>query len=117
MTRNKITQWLLNNKTGLIIGFIFGVFIAPFLAVLGLGSDWFMALRPLLIGPIDLIKNFIPDVQTGPHSYYAPVYKWILALVFNGICYAVLVGIVYSIITKNNVRKQEKRRQVSDSEN
>ena len=66
MTRNKITQWLLNNKIGLIIGFIFGAFIAPFLAVLGLGSVLFAALRPLLIGPMDFIGNFIPNVQTGP---------------------------------------------------
>jgi len=109
MIRNKITQWLLNNKIGLIIGFIFGAFIAPFLAVLGLGSVLFMNLRPLLIGPMDLIKNFIPNVQTGPHAYYVPIYKWILALGFNGICYAVLAGIVQSKITKNRVRKQEKR--------
>ena len=109
MTRNKITQWLLNNKIGLIIGFIFGAFIAPFLAVLGLGSSLFAALRPLLIGPMDFIGNFISNVQTGPHSYYAPIYKWILTLGFNGICYAVLAGIVHWKITKYNVRKQEKR--------
>lgn len=97
MTRNKIIQWLLNNKTGFIIGFIFGAFIAPFLAVLGLGSAFFMNLRPLLIGPMDLIKNIVPNIQTGPLK--------ILTLGFNGICYAVLAGIVYSIISKNNVRK------------
>ncbi len=115
MTRNKITQWLWNNKIGLIIGFIFGAFIAPFLAVLGLQSVIFMNLRPLLIGPIDLIRIFIPLVQTGPHSYYVPTYAWVLTLGFNGICYAVLAGIVQSIITKNKVRKQEKGQQASDS--
>ncbi len=106
MARNKITQWLLNNRIGLIIGFIFGTFIAPFLACIGLVSPLFESLRPLLIGPMDFIGNFIPNVQTGPHTYYAPFYKWILTLGFNGICYAILGGIIHSEIAKNNVRKQ-----------
>lgn len=98
MTRNKITQRLLNNKIGLILGFIFGAFITPPLACLGLVSALLEALRPLLIGPMDFIGKFIPNVQTGPNTYYAPIYKWILTLGFNGICYTILGGIIHSII-------------------
>lgn len=93
-----IRQWFIDNKIGLIIGFIFGAFIAPFLAVFGLISSFFEALRPLFIGPMDLIGNLIPNVQTGPNSYYVPVYKWILTLGFNGIVYAFIGGIVQSVV-------------------
>lgn len=103
MAKNKITQWLLNNKIGLIIGFIFGTFIAPFLACHSLVSAPFGTLqRSLLIGPLDFIANFIPNVQT----YDVPFYKWILTFGFNGMCYAILGGIIHSKIAKNKGRKQ-----------
>ena len=94
MQQNNIKQWLIDNKLGLIIGFIFGAFIAPLLAILGLASSFFEALRPLLIGPMDIIGKLIPDVQTAPNTFYVPAYKWILTLGFNGICYAILGGLI-----------------------
>ena len=105
MPQNNIKQWLIDSKIGLIIGFIFGAFIAPFLAALGLGSLFFEKLRLLLIGPMDFIGKLIPNVQTAPYTYHVPAYAWILTLGFNGICYAILGGIIQSImrlIKKNN---------------
>ena len=98
VSRNKIKQWLTENKLGLIVGFIFGAFIAPFLAVFGLVISFFEVLRPLLIGPMDIIGTLISDVQTVPNTFYAPAYKWILILGFNGICYAIVGGIIQNII-------------------
>ena len=105
MPQNNIKQWLIDYKIGLIVGFIFGAFIAPFLAVFGLVSSLFEILRPLLIGPMDLIGNLIPNVQTAPNAYYAPAYKWILILGFNGICYAILGGIIQSIMRLIKTKK------------
>lgn len=93
-----LKRWLIRNKKGLIIGFVFGAFIAPFLAVFGLVSSFFEALRLLFIGPMDLIGNLIPNAQTGPNSYYVSVYKWILTLGFNGVCYAFIGGIIQSVV-------------------
>ena len=98
MIQNRIKEWFIDNKKGLIIGFIFGSFIAPFLAIFGLVSSFFEALRPLLIGPMDIIGNLIPNVQTAPNTFYVPAYKWILTLGFNGICYAILGGLIQNII-------------------
>ncbi len=98
MTKNKIIQWIIDNRKGFIIGFIFGVFGAPFLAIFGLVSSFFEVLRPLLIGPMDIIGHFIPDIQTASNTYYAPIYKWILTLGFNGVCYAIFGGIIQSIL-------------------
>ena len=97
MSQNNIKEWLIDYKIGLITGFVFGAFIAPFLAIFGLLSSFFEILRPLLIGPMDFIGNLIPNVQIVPNTYYVPAYKWILTLGFNGICYAVLGGIVQNI--------------------
>ena len=97
MPQNNIKQWLIDNKKGLIIGFIFGAFIAPFLAVFGLVISFFEVLRPLLIGPMDILGNLIPNIQTAPNTFYAPAYKWILTLGFNGIFYALVGGIIQSI--------------------
>ena len=55
-------------------------------------------LRPLLIGPMDFVGNLIPNIQTAPNTYYAPAYKWILTLGANGIFYAIVSGIIQSII-------------------
>ena len=90
-------KWFTNNKKGLILGFIFGAIITPFLTVLGLVIPFFGILRPLLIGPMDFIAGLIPNIQTAHDSFYAPAYKWILALGFNGICFAVLGGIIQNI--------------------
>jgi len=98
MPQNNIKKWLIDNKIGLIIGFIFGAFIAPFLAVFGLVSPFFEALRPLLIGPFDFVASFIPDIQTAPNTYYTPAYKWILVLGFNGICYTIFGGFIQNIV-------------------
>jgi hypothetical protein len=91
-------KWIINNKTGLILGFIFGAVITPSLAVFGLISSFIEILRPLLIGPMDFVGNFIPNIQTAPNTFYIPVYKWILTLGANGICYALIGGIIQSII-------------------
>ena len=98
MPQNIIKRWFLDNKLGLIVGFIFGAFIAPFFAVFGLVISFFEYLRPLLIGPMDIIGNLIPNVQTAPNTFYAPVYKWILTLGFNGIFYAIVGGTIQNII-------------------
>lgn len=91
-------KWIIKNKKGLILGFIFGAVIAPFLAVFGLVVSFFEMLRPLLIGPMDFVGNLIPNIQTAPNIYYAPTYKWILTLGVNGIFYAIIGGIVQSLI-------------------
>ncbi|PJB19008.1 hypothetical protein CO115_03445, partial [Candidatus Falkowbacteria bacterium CG_4_9_14_3_um_filter_36_9] len=88
----------IKNKKGLILGFVFGAFIAPFLAVFGLVISFFELLRPLLIGPMDFVGNLIPNIQTAPNTYYAPIYKWILTLGTNGVCYALVGGIIQSFI-------------------
>lgn len=100
MTKSKIAQWLLKNKIGLVLGFIVGAFIMPFLASLGLSSASFEALRPLLIGPMDFVGNLIPNARIGSHAYYVPIYKWIISLGFNGICYSVLGGVINSKIKR-----------------
>lgn len=87
-------NWLKNHKKGLILGFIFGAIIAPFLATLGLAIIFFEYLRPILIGPMDFVGGLIPNVQTGPNAYYAPAYKWILTFGANGIFYALIGGII-----------------------
>lgn len=97
MSQNNIKKWIIDNKLGLIAGFIFGALIAPFLAIFGLVIHFFEVLRPLLIGPMDIIGNLIPNVQTAPNTFYAPTYKWILTLGFNGICYAIVGGIIQNI--------------------
>jgi len=102
MAQNIIRQWFSDNKKGLIIGFIFGSIVAPFLAVLGLGISLFEILRSFLIAPMDLIGNLIPNVQTRPNSYYVPIHKWILTLGFNGIFYAFFGAIIQSIIKKKS---------------
>ncbi len=66
MAHKNRREWFSNNKRGLIIGFVFGSLMAPFLAVLGLGIPLFEILRPFLIAPMDLIGSLIPNVQTGP---------------------------------------------------
>ncbi len=98
-------KWFIDNKKGLIIGFIFGAFIAPFLAVFGLMISFFEMIRPLLIGPLDFVASFIPDIQIGPHAYTTPIYKWILVLGANGICYAIFGGIVQYIIRLQKAKK------------
>lgn len=81
-------------KKGLIIGFILGALVFPALATLGLITHFFEYIRPLLIGPMDLISGLIPNRQLGPNSFEAPAYKWIVTLGFNGICYALLGALI-----------------------
>ena len=95
-----MNRWLLTKNKGLIIGFIFGAFFAPLLASLGLISSFFEILRPLLIGPMDLIGKLIPDIQTVPNTYYVPAYKWFIVLGFNGICYALFGAVIQTIISR-----------------
>jgi len=98
MKPQSVLTWFIANRRGLILGSVVGVFVAPFLAMLGLVIAFFEAVRPLLIGPSDLIGSIIPNVQTSPNSYSIPWYKWILTLGFNGICYSMLGGIIQSVI-------------------
>ena len=35
-----------------------------------------------------------------PSSYYVPIHKWILTLMFNGMCYAFFGAIIQSLIKK-----------------
>ena len=99
------TSFFKENRKGLIIGFIFGALIAQILATLGLILPLFEIIRPLLIGPMDLIGNLIPNIQTAPDTFYAPWYKWVLELGFNGICYALIGGLIQRLI---NSRKNQK---------
>jgi len=100
MKKNNIKHWLSKNKKGLIIGFLIGAFVTPFLATLGLISIFFETIRPILIGPFDLVASQIPDVQIAPNTYAVPAHKWILGLGFNGICYALVGGIIQSLTRK-----------------
>ena len=93
------------NKKGLIIGFIIGAIVAPFLASLGLIAHFFEIVRPLLIGPMDFMGTLIPNIQTAPDTFYAPWYKWVLTLGFNGVCYSILGGLIQAFI---NSRKNQK---------
>ena len=106
MKNNTVVQWLLTNKTGLILGFIFGAFVAPFLSTLGLVIAFFESLKPLLIGPMRFVGSLIPDVQIGPDAFQVPIYKWILALGFNGICYAILSVIIFSVVRGIGSKRQ-----------
>ena len=98
MRQQGILTWLIANRRGLILGSVVGLIVAPFLAMLGLAIEFFGTVRPLLIGPMDLLGSIIPSVRTSPNSTYVPVYKWILTLGFNGFCYALLGGIVQSVV-------------------
>ena len=98
MKRQGVLAWFIANGRGLILGLVVGVIVAPFLAMLGLAIAFFETVRPVLIGPMDLLGSIIPNVQTSPNSTYVPPYKWILTLGFNGFCYALLGGIVQSVV-------------------
>ena len=91
-------NWIKEHKKGLIIGFLIGAFVTPLIAILGLA--WLPAeiLRPILIGPMDLISGLIPDTQTAPNTYYVPWYKWVVTLGFNGLCYAIVGGLIQMAI-------------------
>ncbi len=93
-------SFFLRFKKGLIIGFLLGAFVFPALSTLGLVSSFFESLRPLLIGPFDLIAGFIPDVQISADTFYVPIYKWILCLGFNGLCYAFLGALIQFFLKK-----------------
>lgn len=80
-------------RSAVISGFVFGAFVAPLLAILSMISPYLEFLKPLLTGPMLLMGSLIPNTQTGPHSFEVPVYKWIITLGFNGICYSIL-GVV-----------------------
>ncbi len=95
-----LKQRFLRFKKGLIIGFVLGVFVFPALSTLGLVSSFFESLRPLLIGPFDLIAGFIPDVQISADTFYVPIYKWVLCLGFNGLCYAFLGALIQFFLKK-----------------
>ena len=101
MTQKNIKNWFVTNNKGLILGFIFGALVAPFIASFGLVIYFIEILGPVLLGPMRLLVKLIPSIWQYPYS----VYEWILALGFNGICYALLGGIIQSIIrlikTKN----------------
>lgn len=106
MKNNTVVQWLAANKTALVVGFIFGAFVAPLLSSLGLGSSFFESLKPLLIGPMRFVGSFIPDVQVGPNAYSVPIHKWILTLGFNGICYAITCAVIFSVVRGMKSKRQ-----------
>ena len=94
---NKIKPLVEKYKKGVIIGFLFGAVVAPLLATLGLISGFFEAIRYLLIGPFDLLGSIIPNVSIG-ETTYIPFYKWILTLIFNGLVYAVIGGLIHALL-------------------
>jgi hypothetical protein len=100
MIHNTIIQRLLSDKKVLIFGFFFGVVIAPLLAALGMMSAYLEFLKPLFTGPMLLMGSFIPDIQTEPNTFEVPIYKWILSLGFNGICFALVGVLILSAIRK-----------------
>jgi hypothetical protein len=89
-----------SNKKCLILGFLFGVLVAPILAALGMMSPYLEFFKPLFIGPMLLIGSFIPDISTGPNTFEVPMYKWFVSLCFNGIFYAVVGVLIVSVIRK-----------------
>lgn len=93
-------SFFLKYKKGLIIGFVLGALIFPALSTYGLISSFFEMLRPLLIGPFDFIAGFIPDVQISADTYSIPIYKWVLTLGFNGLCYAFVGALVQFLFRK-----------------
>ena len=95
-----LNKWLLKYQKSFIIGFVLGAFVFPALSTLGLVSSFFEMFRPLLIGPFDLIAGFIPDVQVSADTFYVPVYKWILCLGFNGVCYAFVGALIQFLFKK-----------------
>lgn len=54
---------------------------------------------------MDFIGSTIPDIQSWPNTYYSPIYKWILTLGMNGVFYAVIGGIIQSIISSPEKNK------------
>ena len=89
-----LNKWLLKYQKSFIIGFVLGAFVFPALSTLGLVSSFFESLRFLLIGPFDFVAGFIPNIQISADTFYVPVYKWILTLGFNGLCYAFVGGLI-----------------------
>lgn len=67
-----VLTWFAANRRGLILGLVFGLIVAPFLAMLGMVIAFFEVVRSLLVGPMDLIGSIIPNLQTSPNSYYVP---------------------------------------------
>ncbi len=87
-------------KKGLITGFAIGAIVTPLISSLGIISHFFEILRPILVGPMDLIKDYFPDRQISPNTFEVPIYKWVIILGFNGICYAILGAMVQCIAKK-----------------
>ncbi len=89
-----IPSFFLRYKKGILLGLLFGAIVGPLLMTLGIISHFFELLRPLLTGPMDWIRQFIPDRQIAPNTFEVPAYKWIIVLGFNGLCYALLGGLI-----------------------
>ncbi|HLG24458.1 MAG TPA: hypothetical protein VI564_06030 [Candidatus Nanoarchaeia archaeon] len=102
MKKDQNSGFFRQNRKGLLIGFIFGAIVAPFLATFGLILPFFEVIRPILIGPMDFMGHLIPNIQTAPDTFYAPWYKWVLTLGFNGICYALLGGLIQAFTRKSD---------------
>jgi len=107
MKSNTTVQRLLSMKRGLILGFIIGVIVAPLLSTLGLMSPFFESLRPILIGPMLFVGRLIPDIQVAPNTFEVPVYKWFLALGFNGLCYAIPTVIIFLAVRLIDSKRQK----------
>lgn len=82
----------------LVIGFIFGSIILPFLTVLGLGIPYLEYLKPLLKLGLLASQSFI--VQVDANTSYIPVFGWIVFGVTNGIFYSLIFTAVYFIYKK-----------------
>lgn len=71
------------NKKILIIGFIFGAVVLPFIYVLGLILPIPESFRFLVPG-FDVASKIVELEQIGPDTYRVPAIQWILSELING---------------------------------
>jgi hypothetical protein len=90
-------SFLKENKFGIIIGFIFGIF-SIFLATLGLISGFAGTLGFIFRFPGPLIGQLFL-IQTGPNSYSAAV-SMPLAIILNAIFYGLVGGYLQKWLKK-----------------
>jgi len=98
LTDNLAMESILKHKKAFIWGFIFGAIVAPALSLLGLIAPVFDRIRPMLIGSMDVVSRYFPDVQPGPFSFAVSALKWILMLSVNGLIFSLIIGFIYMVI-------------------
>jgi len=85
----------------LVIGFIFGSIILPFLNVLGLVIPYLEYLRPLLKLGLWVTQPFI--VHVDANTSYLPAFAWVMFGVTNGLFYSLIFATVYFVFKKLSI--------------